>query len=72
MTSFAAILGLLVLLMLPSGAWTRCPRPLDRLYTAREWQILARLIAILGLSAMLLVADRCQALPGALFLYGRF
>ena len=73
MRDFAITLGLLTLMMLPAGTWTRCrPGFLERLYTPREWQLLARLLAILGLSALLLYADQCQALPGALFLYGRF
>ena len=73
MTDFALYLGLLGVLILPSTDWKRCrPRFLESLYTPREWQILARLLAVLGLSWVLLYADLCQGIPGALFLYGRF
>jgi hypothetical protein len=48
------------------------PRPLARLFTPREWQLVFSLVSIAVFALTLLYASLADEFPRELFIYGRF
>lgn len=67
---FLAVVIALVVVGLVAGYVFR--KPIASMLTPREWNILLKLVAILGLILTLVLMNVSLRLPAEMFIYGRF